>query len=545
MIRRSIHGLLLLLTFLAADAVADDPKPLVRFAAMGDVPYAPEEDILLPKQIAELPAEAEFLIHVGDIKRGSVDCTEDIYAKVAGMLGKSKPPAFIVPGDNEWNDCADPDSAWELWKKHFMHFDAKWKHGLNVARQKELPENFAFVRGGVLFVGINLVGGRVHDREEWDRRHKLDLEWIQQQIKKAGDTISSLVIFGHARPAGKHDDFFKPFMKVAKDFGKPILYLQGDGHVWIHDRPFDQKNILRVQVDRGGIAPPVLVTVTDDPEQPFQFDRRKPKADAKDAAQKILDDSQPAAARRKIVEATGDASVEILNAMVADLKPGTKEEYRRIPWIWRVTVATGKRRNTDEIERILDASLPKEGAPLHDWQAVVVGGGIINGITIGGEWPHEKLAGLFQVNPRLKARWDRALELAAVMADDETVPTPTRYDALRMIALRPWSEAGGQLFGYLTKGTHNELQQAAISGLGDMPSPHVAQALLSGYEHYSKSNRNFALDALLRDVERASALLDAIEAGRVSANDLGETRIQKLLSIGDNNQRARAKSLLK
>jgi len=27
--------------------------------------------------------------------------------------------------------------------------------------------------------------------------------------------------------------------------------------------------------------------------------------------------------------------------MVADMKPDAKEEYRRIPWIWRVAVAAG------------------------------------------------------------------------------------------------------------------------------------------------------------------------------------------------------------
>ena len=32
-----------------------DPSSTVTFFAMGDVPYAPEEDLLLPKQIANLP----------------------------------------------------------------------------------------------------------------------------------------------------------------------------------------------------------------------------------------------------------------------------------------------------------------------------------------------------------------------------------------------------------------------------------------------------------------------------------------------------------
>ena len=88
----------------------NDPSPnsTVTFYAMGDVPYAPEEDQLLPKQIADLPTDGRFLIHVGDIKNGATPCDEAIYIKVASMLAKSKLPTFIIPGDNEWNDCENP-----------------------------------------------------------------------------------------------------------------------------------------------------------------------------------------------------------------------------------------------------------------------------------------------------------------------------------------------------------------------------------------------------------------------------------------------------
>jgi hypothetical protein len=249
----------------------------VTFYAMGDVPYAPGEDVLLPKQIENLPDDAEFVIHVGDIKRGSPLCAEGIYKKVAGMLSKSVPPVFIIPGDNEWNDCIDPDQAWVYWNRHFMKFDERWQHRLSVSRQKIREENFAFVKSGVLFVGLNIVGGRVHDEQEWKLRHAGDLDWVKSNLQRFGTETSSLVIFGHAKPVKVHDDFFDPFSKAAEDFGKPVLYLHGDGHKWIHDRPFKAKNILRVEVDQGGIAPPLKVMVTDDPAKPFEFDRRNGK----------------------------------------------------------------------------------------------------------------------------------------------------------------------------------------------------------------------------------------------------------------------------
>jgi hypothetical protein len=265
-------------------ARADEPIPqpkvtLVTFYAMGDVPYKPEEDILLPQQLKDLPNDAEFVIHVGDIKGGGPPCVEAVYQKVSGMLRKSTAPVFIIPGDNEWNDCSDPgpDQAWFYWNQYFRRFDNHWNHSFPVFRQIEHEENFSFVRNRVLFIGLNIVGGLVHDPAEWRQRHSDGLQWIRRNLAKFGNEAGCLVLFGHANPQQKHDDFFGPLNKVAQDFNKPILYLHGDGHNWIYDRPFDATNILRVQVDQGGKAPPVRITVTDHSTEPFQFDRRNGK----------------------------------------------------------------------------------------------------------------------------------------------------------------------------------------------------------------------------------------------------------------------------
>lgn len=273
-------SILLVLATLDSIATGDDlavhGESRVTFYAMGDVPYVPAEDVLLPRQIAQLPLDAELLVHVGDIKGGEPPCDEAVYSKVAAMLSKSRPPVFIIPGDNEWNDCIDPDpvQAWAYWRKHFMRFDRRWKHNIPLFRQLEREENFSFVKNGVLFVGVNIVGGRVHDAAEWKQRHAECLDWLRRNLSKFGAEVGSLVIFGHAKPAANHKDFFDPFNKDAQKFAKPILYLHGDGHRWIHDHPFEAKNILRVQVDQGGKASPLKVTVTDDPTNPFVFDRR-------------------------------------------------------------------------------------------------------------------------------------------------------------------------------------------------------------------------------------------------------------------------------
>lgn len=261
-------------TFVRSDE-PQKPRTLIVFSAMGDIPYTPEEYPLLKQQLDELPRESEFVVHVGDIKPGKDPCIEATYQDVAAILAKSPCPLLIIPGDNEWNDCTNPDEAWPLWTKHFKRFEEKWKYDLRINRQEKRDENFAFVRSDVLFIGINIVGGRVHDANEWAQRHAENLEWTRANFEKYRHSIKSAVIFGHAFPLKVHDDYFKGLNTIAVDFKKPILYLHGDGHRWIRNRPFDAQNILRIQVDQGGIAPPIKITVTDDPTEPFVVDRRK------------------------------------------------------------------------------------------------------------------------------------------------------------------------------------------------------------------------------------------------------------------------------
>ena len=70
-----------------------------------------------------------------------------------------------------------------------------------------------------------------------------------------------------------HRTFFFMLNGMVQSLEKPILYIHGDGHNWVHDYPFTAKNILRVQVENGGSANPVTVTVTNDPDEPFVFVR--------------------------------------------------------------------------------------------------------------------------------------------------------------------------------------------------------------------------------------------------------------------------------
>ena len=196
-----------------------------------------------------------------------------------------------------------------------------------------------------------------------------------------------------------------------------------------------------------------------------------PKPNAADLAHQILDAARPEPERRAIIEQHPELATDLIVAMTEGLGTDRAEEYRRIPWIWRVALPVGRRNQTKELHRLLGIAVPQPGAPLADWQAVVIGGGLINGITQSGAWPGRQIEAILRDDPGLSRRWQNMLVLASTMADNTAVPTGTRYDALRLLGVDSWDHRGAQLVKYLGKGVDAELQQGAVSALADMPAP--------------------------------------------------------------------------
>jgi hypothetical protein len=85
----------------------------------------------------------------------------------------------------------------------------------------------------------------------------------------------------------------------------------------------------------------------------------------------------------------------------------------------------------------------------------------------------------------------------------------------------------------------------AVSAIGDIDAPQAAAALIAAIPHLTESNRQLALDALLRSASRASALLDAVNAGTLEPATLGQSRIEKLRAHDDPGIQDRARRLLR
>ena len=287
---RKITALLFLFSLLSASA------DTLTFSAMGCGPYNADSEKAIPRFLKEMKAEgkSEFVVHLGDIVTGADaklgKLKESHYSRIRDWFTAGGVPSYIVLGDNEWNDSLDPAEARGRWDKHLLNLDRRFEKPWETINQVERPENFAFVHKGVLVIGINLVGGRIHDEREWRTRFSQDLDWIGRLFKSQKDNVRAAVVLCQANPIGfgkkeaavkkSFGTFVDPFGKLAADFEKPVLFLHADGHKWINDKPWKAaQNVTRVQLDLiASKFPPLEVTVLEKPEKGslFAFDRRLP-----------------------------------------------------------------------------------------------------------------------------------------------------------------------------------------------------------------------------------------------------------------------------
>ena len=202
---------------------------------------------------------------MGDIKGGSVNCVESDYSNVADILAAMAVPTYVLPGDNEWTDCNDPEEAWNFWSSYFLGFENDFCGTPPVEYLPGRPANFAFVKSGVLFIGINHVGGVNQDPVEKATRLTDIANWISQELTAKSAVVRSAVIFAQASPLV--EPFETLFTTAATSFGKPVAYIHGDDHVWMFDFPLaGAPNVRRIEVERGILSePPIRVTATMDP----------------------------------------------------------------------------------------------------------------------------------------------------------------------------------------------------------------------------------------------------------------------------------------
>lgn len=253
-------------------AIYGDVGETVKFYVTNDVPHNMADEVKLARDLANLhPRNGDFLVHLGDVGDASIDmCTMNVYKDAADLLKQSPIPVFVLPGDEDWNNCPDPRTAFGYWMEELNRFEENFDKAENtnfpsVKRQMARSENFSFLHKGVLFIAFHLVDGTVQSESEWSLRIAEDVAWMDEEFNDHGvEEYRAIVIMAHAAPTSKIGDFVWPLKDTLMKLKKPVLYLHandGDGMLSYKPYPDELPTFNVVRMEKGYKAPPTQITV--------------------------------------------------------------------------------------------------------------------------------------------------------------------------------------------------------------------------------------------------------------------------------------------
>ena len=260
----------LLAVLALAGCTAHIPPPLpsafhppVAFALIGDTPYSEGEAAALDAMIEQMNREElAFVIHVGDITGGQGPCSDEWLEARKRQFERSRHPFVIIPGDNEWVDCHrsgfDPIERLKKFRELFESGDESLgERRIRLERQSgpyaEYREHIRWIAGNVLFVGLNVQGSNnnLGRTPAMDAEHRARMAavfaWLQDSLRLAKERgLAGMLVFAQADPdferkSRRKRDGFAEFRDALRDlalnFGKPVLFVNGDTHFYKLDQP--------------------------------------------------------------------------------------------------------------------------------------------------------------------------------------------------------------------------------------------------------------------------------------------------------------------
>lgn len=330
----------------AFDHDDDNGKPLT-IAVFGDWPYSQNLLDNAPRLIDSVNADRDvsMVVHVGDIHSGSMPCTS---AGILPPIATSSPgwnqsiffqfqqfndPVVYLPGDNEWADChkskqfSSGAPLKELSSVRQLFFSRPGvtlgKHVRRLATQAEhfdsafptdaqFVENVMWEDSRVVFATFNIPGGSNDDASPWTgifadpgaqlteatQRRAANLRWLERAFDKARDERAKAVVImvqadmwdPEAIAVGgaglsNYTPFVQALANFSVTFGKPVLLLNGDTHLFASDHPLADPNsatglihhtqavpnLTRVVVQGSTNAPAEWLRLTIDVRKPQVF----------------------------------------------------------------------------------------------------------------------------------------------------------------------------------------------------------------------------------------------------------------------------------
>jgi hypothetical protein len=144
------------------------------------------------------------------------------------------------------------------------HWPSQWNISRDVAANR--PENFGFLHGNVIFVGLNLPAGHVYDTQAWALRMQDDLAWVRLQFDTYHTQARAMVLFSNASPKDTQNvGFYSPLMNlIASNYAgiHIIIVHQNDAYQLAGlVRGYNGLSNLDVVTVEGSVWPPMKVTI--------------------------------------------------------------------------------------------------------------------------------------------------------------------------------------------------------------------------------------------------------------------------------------------
>ena len=216
---------------------------------LGDAPYDELEAERLDGVIERMNARPlAFVVHVGDIGSSRNACNDAWLQARKAQFARIRHPFVLLPGDNEWSDCAQPLERLAAWRRTFC-FEEK---GIVVERQPgDFCEHMRWQAGGFVFVTLNVQGSNNNVRHaEHGPRMAMVMAWLDEAALKAENT-RGLVVLMQANPfvVLPRDGYAELRRKLAalgaRMPGRVIL-IHGDTHLFHDDEPIP--GVRRIEV---------------------------------------------------------------------------------------------------------------------------------------------------------------------------------------------------------------------------------------------------------------------------------------------------------
>ncbi|WP_090627564.1 hypothetical protein [Nitrosomonas marina] len=264
-------------------AIIQSDKPFA-FAVIGDGPYGDDREAAFDRMIDAINQDraVRFVIHVGDIKSGGTECTNERLQRRFDQLQNIRTALIYTPGDNEWTDCHRvSNGSWNpLQRLAFLRQLFFSNPGMTTGQKprriqtqsaltgyEKYVENGMFMTNQIVVSTIHVVGSNNNlnpwsgidpadsfdnprgDRmQEFIERNAAAIAWLEETFRMAMNSkAAGIFIAIHADPKFElpfHDSnragynpFIEKLIALSLNYDKPVVLGHGDSHVFRVDRP--------------------------------------------------------------------------------------------------------------------------------------------------------------------------------------------------------------------------------------------------------------------------------------------------------------------